>query len=88
MYALTLGQVGPRSRDRNSNRQRTTIELVEVKGCSKGAGDESTDGEDRREGDHREAARITREGAGCSLRRERRISVPNSAHFIRIPQRR
>ena len=50
---LTLGEVGPRGRDGDSDWQRTTIVLGEVKGTGEGAGDESANGKDRRESDHR-----------------------------------
>ena len=52
MTVLTLGEVGPRGRDGDPDRQRTTIELVRR---SEGADDESADGKDRRESDHCEA---------------------------------
>jgi hypothetical protein len=79
---LTLGEIGPRSRDGDSDRQRTTIVLGEVEGAGEGAGDESANGKDRRESDHRGGMGISRgRGRGCSSRRERRASLPNTACF-------
>jgi hypothetical protein len=80
--ALTLGEVSPRSRDGDSDRQRTTIVLGDVEGASEGAGDESANGKDRRESDHRGGMGISGgRGRGCSSRRERRVPLPNTACF-------
>ena len=64
MKGLTLGEVGSCGCDGDSDRQCTTTELGEVEGCSEGAGDESTNGEDRIEGDHHEGGGTTRSRAG------------------------
>jgi hypothetical protein len=46
-FASTLREVGLRGRDRDTDWERTTIELVgELEGSSKGAGNETDNGED------------------------------------------
>jgi len=87
MWSLTLGEVGPRGRDGDSNRQRTTIQLGEVKGSSEGGGNEGANGKDRRESDHREAMRTSRDSReGGAFTKERTENlVSNLAHFYPDP---
>ena len=56
-----------------------------MKGRSESAGDESPNGENRREGDHREATRANREGEmrGRGVRRERTKKSRHRTLYIR-----
>ena len=85
MYALTLGEIGPRGRGGDPDRQRTAVELGEVKGSSEGAGDESANGKDRRESDHCgtvRASRDNRESRAFTEERTERIVVEPSSFLL------
>ena len=75
-WLLTLGEVGPRGCNGDSDRQRTAIELGKVKGSSERANDKSANGKDRRESNHHDRSAHKQRQQGRGVFTEERTGDP------------